>query len=60
MPLRISASGRNLWFYAPNMLKGLNFDPEVLASYPDSNIQGFDLGAAPSTRRFGLNLSASF
>jgi hypothetical protein len=58
--LRISASGRNLWFYAPNMLKGLNFDPEVLASYPDSNIQGFDLGAAPSTRRFGLNLSASF
>ncbi len=58
--LRVSASGRNLWFYAPNMLKGLNFDPEVLASYPDSNIQGFDLGAAPSTRRFGLNISASF
>ncbi len=58
--LRISASGRNLWFNAPNMLKGLNFDPEVLASYPDSNIQGFDLGAAPSTRRYGINLTASF
>lgn len=58
--LRASASGRNLWFKAPNMLPGLNFDPEVLSSYPDSNIQGFDLGAAPSTRRYGINLTASF
>ena len=58
--LRISVSGRNLWFYAPNMLKGLNFDPEVLSNFADSNIQGFDLGAAPSTRRYGVNLSVSF
>lgn len=58
--LRASVSGRNLWFYAPNMLKGLNFDPEVLASYAESNIQGFDLGAAPSTRRYGFNLTATF
>jgi TonB-linked SusC/RagA family outer membrane protein len=57
---RISASGRNLWFYAPNMLTGLNFDPEVLSSFANSNVQGFDLGAAPSTRRFGVNLSATF
>lgn len=58
--LRFSVSGRNLWFYAPNMLPGLNFDPEVLSNFADSNIQGFDLGAAPSTRRFGFNLNASF
>jgi TonB-linked SusC/RagA family outer membrane protein len=58
--LRISGSGRNLWFKAPNMLEGLNFDPEVLSSFADSNVQGFDLGAAPSTRRFGVNLSVSF
>ncbi|WP_018619233.1 SusC/RagA family TonB-linked outer membrane protein [Spirosoma luteum] len=58
--LRLSASGRNLWFYAPNMLPGLNFDPEILSNFSDSNIQGFDLGAAPSTRRFGINLNASF
>ncbi|RIV19351.1 SusC/RagA family TonB-linked outer membrane protein [Fibrisoma montanum] len=58
--LRLSVSGRNLWFYAPNMLEGLNFDPEVLSNFADSNIQGFDLGAAPSTRRFGVNLNASF
>ena len=50
--LRLSASGRNLWFYAPNMLPGLNFDPEILSNFSDSNIQGFDLGASPSTRRF--------
>lgn len=58
--LRISGSGRNLWFYAPNMLPGLNFDPEVLSNFADSNIQGFDLGASPSTRRFGINLTATF
>ncbi|MBC8152119.1 MAG: TonB-dependent receptor, partial [Bacteroidetes bacterium] len=58
--LRASVSGRNLFFIAPNLLEGLNFDPEVLSSYPDLNIQGFDLGAAPSTRRFGVNLTASF
>ncbi len=58
--LRVSASGRNLWFYAPNMLKGLNFDPEVLSSFASSNVQGFDLGAAPSTRRFGINLTTTF
>ncbi|GAB3023506.1 SusC/RagA family TonB-linked outer membrane protein [Spirosoma pulveris] len=58
--MRVSVSGRNLWFYAPNMLKGLNFDPEVLSNFADSNIQGFDLGASPSTRRFGINLNASF
>jgi hypothetical protein len=57
---RIMLSGRNLWFSTPNMLKGLNFDPEVLSSFPDSNIQGFDLGAAPSSRRFGVNISATF
>ena len=58
--LRISASGRNLWFKAPNMLEGLNFDPEVLSDFADSNVQGFDLGAAPSTRRYSINISASF
>jgi hypothetical protein len=57
---RVSASGRNLWFYAPNMLPGLNFDPEILSNFSDSNIQGFDLGASPSTRRFGINLTATF
>ena len=57
---RISASGRNLWFKAPNMLEALNFDPEVLAGASTSNVQGFDFGASPSTRRYGINLSLTF
>jgi TonB-linked SusC/RagA family outer membrane protein len=58
--LAITLTGRNLWFKAPNFLKGLNFDPEVLGNNPDTNIQGFDFGAAPTTRRFGVNLSVTF
>lgn len=56
----ISLSGRNLWFKAPNMLKGLGFDPEVLSDVASSNIQGIDLGAAPSTKRIGVNLRFTF
>lgn len=58
--VRVNISGRNLWFITPNMLKGLNFDPETLSSFPDSNIQGFDLGAQPTTRRLGVNLVLTF
>jgi TonB-linked SusC/RagA family outer membrane protein len=57
---RMSVSGRNLLWKAPNMLKGLNFDPETLSSFPDSNIQGFDLGAQPTTKRLGINLTLTF
>ncbi|MFT4737697.1 MAG: TonB-linked SusC/RagA family outer membrane protein [Cyclobacteriaceae bacterium] len=56
----ISLSGRNLWYNAPNFPEDLNFDPEVLGSTSASNLQGFDLGATPTTRRFGVNLSVTF
>jgi len=58
--LRLSVSGRNLWFKAPNMLKDLNADPEVLGFTANSNIQGIELGSTPNTRRIGLNLYATF
>jgi TonB-linked SusC/RagA family outer membrane protein len=58
--IAVTLTGRNLWFNAPNFLKGLNFDPEVLGNNPDTNIQGFDFGAAPTTKRFGINLSVTF
>jgi TonB-linked SusC/RagA family outer membrane protein len=58
--LRLSVSGRNLWFVAPNFIKGLNLDPEVLAETAESNVQGFEYGSAPTTRRFGFNLSVTF
>ena len=56
----ISISGRNLWFNAPNVLEGLNLDPEVLGEAPDSNVQGFEYGSAPTTKRYGVNLSLTF
>jgi TonB-linked SusC/RagA family outer membrane protein len=56
----ISISGRNLWFNAPNILEGLNLDPEVLGETPDSNVQGFEYGSAPTTKRYGVNLSLTF
>ena len=56
----ISVSGRNLWYNAPNFPEDLNFDPEVLGSTAASNLNGFDLGATPTTRRYGVNLSFTF
>ena len=58
--ITLSISGRNLWFYAPNFLEGLNFDPELLSDVSSSNLQGVDLGVAPSTRRYGINLIFTF
>jgi len=55
----ISFSGRNLWHLAPNVPKYSNFDPEV-SSFGSSSTQGIELSAAPTTRRFGVNLSVNF
>ncbi|MCW3092056.1 MAG: outer membrane protein nutrient binding [Ferruginibacter sp.] len=52
-------TGRNLWYLAPNFPKHSNFDPET-SSYGTSPIQGLEFSAAPTTRRFGLNLNATF
>jgi TonB-dependent SusC/RagA subfamily outer membrane receptor len=57
---RLSVSGRNLWWNAPNVLEGLNLDPEFLSEASDSNIQGFEYGATPTTKRYGFNLSLTF
>lgn len=57
---RISISGRNLWWRAPNILEGVNQDPEVLAENPSNNVQGLEYGGYPTTRRYGVNLSVTF
>jgi len=56
----ISVSGRNLWWKAPNVLDDLNLDPEVLSGTSGSNVQGFELGAAPTTKRYGVNVNLTF
>ncbi len=55
----LSLSGRNLWFLAPNFPKYTHFDPEV-NSFGATTTQGIELSAAPTTRRFGVNLNVTF
>ena len=55
----LSFSGYNLWYFAPNVPKYTNFDPEV-NSFGSTSVQGIELSAAPSSRRFGFNLKLSF
>lgn len=56
----ISVSGRNLWWNAPNVLDDLNLDPEVLGGTAGTNVQGFEYGATPTTKRYGVNLNLTF
>jgi hypothetical protein len=57
--IRVSATGRNLWFYAPNIPKGTNFDPET-NSFGATNIQGIELSTAPTVKRYGFNVNITF
>ncbi len=57
--INVALTGRNLWFLAPNTPKYTNFDPEV-NSFGATNVQGIELSAAPTTRRFGVNVSVTF
>ncbi|MEO6820165.1 MAG: SusC/RagA family TonB-linked outer membrane protein [Ginsengibacter sp.] len=54
-----SVTGRNLWYLAPGFPKHTNFDPET-SSFGSSSIQGLEFSAAPTTKRFGLNLNVTF
>lgn len=55
----LSFTGRNLWYVAPNMPRYTRFDPEV-NSFGATSTQGIELSAAPTTRRYGINLAVTF
>jgi len=57
--LFISVTGNNLLYYAPNIPKYTNIDPEFNA-YGATNVQGMEYTVAPSVRRFGFSLKATF
>lgn len=57
--ITLTFTGRNLWFLAPNMPKYTNFDPEV-NSFGSTSTQGIELSAAPTTKRYGINLAVTF
>lgn len=55
----ITFTGRNLWYLAPNFPKYTRFDPEV-NSFGATAVQGVELSAAPTTKRYGINLKVTF
>lgn len=57
--MSLSFTGRNLWHEAPNTPRYTNFDPEV-NSFGSTSVQGIELSAAPTTRRYGVNLNVTF
>jgi TonB-linked SusC/RagA family outer membrane protein len=57
--LNLSIVGRNIWYYAPNVPKYTNFDPEI-NGFGSTNLQGIDLSCAPTARRIGFNLKVTF
>ncbi|TGE19247.1 SusC/RagA family TonB-linked outer membrane protein [Hymenobacter elongatus] len=58
--INVSLSGRNLYWYSPNIPKYTNFDPETSTYNSGSNAQGIEFTNAPSTRRYGVNLRVTF
>ncbi len=57
--LRLSLSGRNLWYKAVNFPEHTNIDPET-STFGNANFQGYEYNNAPSIRRYGINLRATF
>ena len=57
--ISLSLLGNNLWYFAPNVPKYTNFDPEV-TSFGSGRIQGIEVSAAPTSKRYGFKLNLSF
>ncbi|WP_298312198.1 SusC/RagA family TonB-linked outer membrane protein [uncultured Aquimarina sp.] len=57
--ISLSVLGNNLWYFAPNVPKYTNFDPEV-TSFGSSRIQGIENSSAPTSKRYGFRLNLSF
>ena len=55
----ITFSGENLFYSAPNFPKGINFDPEVL-TLGVGNGRGFDIRSAPTAKKYGVSINATF
>ncbi len=55
----VGVTGRNLWYYTPNMPKYSRFDPDV-NGYGSTNVQGVEYSSAPSVKRVGFNLRFTF
>ncbi len=54
-----SAIGNNLWYFAPNVPKYTNFDPEV-TSHGTSRLQGVEIASPPTATRYGFKINVTF
>ena len=57
--LGITLSGENMWFKAPNIPAGMNFDPEIISTGV-GNGRGLDFRTAPTAKKYGITLNATF
>ena len=57
--ISFSVLGSNLWYFAPNVPKYTNFDPET-TSYGKSTLQGIETSAAPTAKRIGFKVNLTF
>lgn len=57
--LSFGINGQNLWFWAPNVPKYTNFDPETISTGV-GNGSGLDLQTAPSSKKYGFSIKATF
>jgi hypothetical protein len=57
--ISLSIIGSNLWYFAPNVPRYTNFDPDV-TSFGSSNLQGIEVSAAPTSKRYGIKLNLTF
>ncbi len=57
--MTFTLSGNNLWYETPNIPKGLNLDPEVLAT-GQGNTFGVDFQNAPSYKQYSFSVKLTF
>ena len=57
--ISLSFIANNLWYFAPNVPKYTNFDPET-TSYGNSTLQGIETSAAPTAKRWGFKINLTF
>lgn len=57
--ISFSIVGSNLWYFAPNVPKHTNFDPDT-ASYGSTVLQGIEVSSAPTAKRYGFKLNLTF
>ncbi len=57
--MSFSVVGNNLWYFAPNVPKYTNFDPDV-TSFGSGAVQGIENTTAPTSKRYGFKLNLTF